>query len=384
MTGNNCLRRFFECIFGAMFNDLKVIELASVLAGPLVGQFFAELGAEVIKVENPASGGDVTRSWLMEGEEPSGTISAYFCAANWGKKSVLIDLTSEQGIESLHKLVDEADIVIASYKPGDAKKLSVDYETLSKINPQLIYGHVTGYGPDDPRVGYDAVIQAESGFMSMNGEKDGGPLKMPVALTDVLAAHHLKEGLLLALIQRMKMGKGSYVPVALIDAAVSSLANQATNYLIGGRVPGRRGNEHPNIAPYGDVFETADKEQIILAVGNDRQFEKLCEVIGLDEFSEFSTGSERLESRGKLNLLISKRIRQFQAASLLESLQKQGVPAGSIRSMDQVFNNAGEKWLLAEGNYLGLRSVMASPDFFMSKALSLPPQLGEHTSYYLS
>ncbi|HRW98805.1 MAG TPA: CoA transferase, partial [Cyclobacteriaceae bacterium] len=179
-----------------LFTGLKVVELASVLAGPSVGQFFAELGAEVIKVENLHGGGDVTRTWKGNGEQ-TGDVSAYFSSVNWGKKSLALDLSKKEGREIVQQLASKADLIIASYKPGDAEKLGVDYGTLSKLNRGLIYGQVTGYGPDNERVGYDAVIQAESGFMDLNGTPDSGPTKMPVALIDVLAAHHLKEGLLL-------------------------------------------------------------------------------------------------------------------------------------------------------------------------------------------
>nr|HPH47267.1 CoA transferase [Chryseolinea sp.] len=189
-----------------MLHNIKVIELASVLAGPSVGQFFAELGADVIKIENLKTRGDVTRSWKGSGEQTDER-SAYFCSVNWGKRSLAVDLTKKEGREIIHKLVTQADIVIASYKPGDAEKLEMDYNSLSKLNPKLIYGQITGYGSDNPRVGYDAIIQAEAGFMQMNGEQGGASLKMPVALIDVLAGHHLKEGVLLAMIQLVKTGK---------------------------------------------------------------------------------------------------------------------------------------------------------------------------------
>ncbi|HAA19666.1 MAG TPA: carnitine dehydratase, partial [Cytophagales bacterium] len=177
---------------GPIFEGLRVLELATVLAGPSVGQFFAELGAEVIKVENPNTGGDVTRSWQGAGEDPANDRPAYFTAINWGKQSLAIDLRSAEGQSQVHELVRETDVVIASYKPGDAEKLRVDYATLQGMNPRLLYGHITSYGPDNPRAGFDAIIQAESGFTYMNGHPDGEPTKMPVALTDVLAAHHLK------------------------------------------------------------------------------------------------------------------------------------------------------------------------------------------------
>ncbi|MDX5435772.1 MAG: CoA transferase, partial [Pontibacter sp.] len=209
-----------------IFKDMLVLELASVLAGPSVGQFFAELGAQVLKVENAATHGDVTRSWKL-GSEPADTDTpAYFCAANWGKSSLALNLAEPEQLQQLYTYVKRADVVIASYKPGDAEKLKVDYKTLQDLNPRLIYGHITGYGTHDSRAGYDAVVQAESGFMYLNGEPEGPPVKMPVALMDVLTAHQLKEGLLVALLHRERTGLGQLVQVSLLQAAVSALANQ--------------------------------------------------------------------------------------------------------------------------------------------------------------
>lgn len=241
-----------------MLQGLKVLELASVLAGPGVGQFFAELGADVIKVENVKTGGDVTRSWKLASEKEGEDRTAYFCSVNWGKKSLAIDLTSEKGKDIIQKLAKQTDLIIVSYKPGDAEKLNVAYSQLKEVNTKLIYGQITGYGSDNSNVGYDAVIQAESGFMDMNGEKGGDPLKMPVALIDVIAGHQLKEGLLLALLKRERTGEGSFIEVCLIQAAVASLVNQASNWLVAKSLPSRKGSLHPNIAPYGESFETRD------------------------------------------------------------------------------------------------------------------------------
>lgn len=201
-----------------MFENIRVLELASVLAGPGVGQFFAELGAEVVKVENLKTSGDVTRTWKGSGELTDDR-SAYFCSVNWGKKSMAVDLTSSEGRSIVQKLAAKSDIVIASYKPGDAEKLGVSYEQMKLKNLKLIYGQITGYGSDNERVGYDAVIQAESGFMDLNGEKNGLPTKMPVALIDVLAGHQLKEALLIALLKRERSGMGGFVEVSLIQTA---------------------------------------------------------------------------------------------------------------------------------------------------------------------
>ncbi len=272
-------------------------------------------------------------------------------------------------------MVIEADIVVASYKPGDPEKLGVSYEQLSAINPGLIYGHITGYGSDDPRVGYDAVLQAEAGFMSMNGEKEGSPLKMPVALVDVLAAHHLKQGLLLALINRMNTGEGSYVTISLIDAAVSSLANQGTNWLVGGKVPGRKGNQHPNIAPYGDVFTTEDGAHIILAVGSDKQFNSLCKVLGVERDDRFTTNTRRVENREPLIQALEEKIKLWSTEDLLSVFAEKSIPAGKVKSIDEVMDQNKAQWFL-DAESTGVRTLMALPDFLEPLNLSPPPQLG--------
>ncbi|MFD2513382.1 CaiB/BaiF CoA transferase family protein [Pontibacter locisalis] len=324
----------------SIFKDLLVLELASVLAGPSVGQFFAELGAKVIKVENPLTHGDVTRSWKLKSESEDTEKPAYFCAANWGKISLALDLTQEQDLQQLYSLVEKADIVIASYKPGDAEKLKVDYQTLQSINTRLIYGHITGYGPTDKRAGYDAVVQAESGFMYLNGDFNSLPTKMPVALMDILTAHQLKEGLLVALLQRERTGKGELVQVSLLASGVSALANQATNYLVAGYEPQRMGSEHPNIVPYGKVFYTKDQKPLVLAVGDDRQFKKLCVTLGAPELAEqpqFKTNYNRVQNREKLNKTLSELIRKQERVQFLEQLHEQRIPAGAVNSIPEVF-----------------------------------------------
>jgi len=286
-----------------LFRGLKVIELASVLAGPSVGQFFAELGAEVIKVE-PESG-DVTRSWKLPIEAHENSCPAYFSAINWGKTSLLLNLKLLEDRNRLYEEVKSADIVIASYKPGDAQKLGVDYPSLSRHKPNIIYGSISGYGATDSRVGYDAIIQAEAGFLYMNGHPSSPPVKMPVALMDVLAAHQLKESILLALIKLAKTGKGSEVSVSLFDAAVSALSNQATNWLNARHLPQRMGSGHPNIVPYGNIFETKDDDLILLAIGTDRQFERLCQILELPLEERFKTNAQRVKNREALIPLIT-------------------------------------------------------------------------------
>lgn len=261
------------------FKDLKIIELANVLAGPAVGMFFAELGANVIKVENKLTNGDVTRSWKGPTENKNDPSSAYFASVNYNKKSIFLNLHIAEEKQHVLDLIKDTDIVISNYKYDDDTKLGMDYKSLKKINPQLIYAHISGYGNGTKRTAYDLVLQAETGFMHMNGTTASGPLKMPVALIDILAAHQLKEGILIALMKRLKTSKGSYVSVSLEQAAVASLANQAGNWLMAGYDHQPSGSLHPNIAPYGEIFMTADNKKMVLAIGNDKQFKKLCELL---------------------------------------------------------------------------------------------------------
>lgn len=372
-----------------MLHNLKVLELASVLAGPSVGQFFAELGAEVIKVENLRTGGDVTRTWKGRDEQTDDR-SAYFCSVNWGKKSIAVDLNSEEGQSIVQTLAAKSDIVVASYKPGDAKKLGVSYEQLRTNNQQLIYGQITGYGSDNDRVGYDAVIQAESGFVDLNGEKDGEPVKMPVALMDILAAHHLKEGLLLALLKRDRTGEGSLIEVSLIQAAISSLANQATNWLVAKKLPTRQGSAHPNIAPYGESFLTKDGKRILLAVGSDRQFFDLLKVLQLDVLTKndkFIVNQLRVINRDELTGLLSLAINQFDATELMAKINALKIPAGIIQNMKEVFEMKEAKELLINKNELMGVKTFASKITGNGQSVSdllPPPHFGEHTKEILN
>lgn len=371
-----------------MFNGLKVVELASVLAGPSVGQFFTELGAEVIKVENLKTGGDITRTWKGK-HEGDDTASAYFTSVNWGKKSLAIDLSTNEGKDIVYQLTAKADVVIASYKPGDAEKLGVDYGTLLKQNPSLIYGQVTGYGPDNERVGYDAVIQAESGFMDLNGEPDGAPLKMPVALIDVLAGHHLKEGILLALIKKERTGKGDLVEVSLIQAAITSLTNQATNWLVSKNLPVRQGSAHPNIAPYGDTYITKDQKRVLLAIGSDRQFLDLCKMLKLSELGLnpiFATNPKRVKNREALNIELQTGISCFNASDFMNNCKKFKIPAGIIQNVKEVFEMEEAKEILIHGEHLkGIRNVISNSNGKMPEisSISAPPMFGQHSEEIL-
>jgi crotonobetainyl-CoA:carnitine CoA-transferase CaiB-like acyl-CoA transferase len=322
-----------------VFKDLTVIELAGVLAGPSVGLFFAELGAKVIKIENPKTGGDVTRSWKLSTEDPSESASAYYWSVNAGKEVLFLNLAEAKDLEHFYTLVKSADIVIANYKAGDDKKLKVDYNTLSAINPSLIYASINGFGKDRPRTAYDLILQAESGFMFMNGEKDAAPLKMPVALIDILAGHQLKEAVLVALLQRYKSGKGMALSVSLFDTAIASLANQATNWLIAHHLPVSQGSLHPNIAPYGELFTTADNHTITFAIGSDKQFQKLCTLLGLSIATDarYANNQQRVMHRGELFAILNEKIRLHSFQDLYQTCLELDVPIGKIRNLKEVF-----------------------------------------------
>jgi crotonobetainyl-CoA:carnitine CoA-transferase CaiB-like acyl-CoA transferase len=332
------------------FSGLKVIELASVLAGPTVGLFFAELGADVIKVENKTTGGDVTRNWKTANESEG--ISAYYSSANWNKQILFKNLKDEQDRSEILDLLHSADILITNFKFGDAEKFGFAHNLLKTQFPKLIVGEIGGFSIDKTRVAYDVVLQAETGFMSMNGTAESGPVKIPVAMMDLLAAHQLKEGLLVALLQRGKTGVGSNVVVTLEDAGISSLANQASNYLMNGNVAKPIGSLHPNIAPYGDTFKCLDNKPIVLAIGSDVQFAKLCLHLGktnLATDNKFQDNQSRLVNRKELQEELSTLFASVDRDRFLEILHKDNVPAAAIKDLKEVLDGqAGKKLVLEE------------------------------------
>ena len=339
-----------------MFKGLKVIDLSTVLAGPSVGTFFAELGADVIKLEHPDFG-DVTRSWKLPIEKTDSNISAYFLSVNYGKKYGTINLKIEAERDRFLEEIRDTDILISNFKKGDATKFGIEDEVLFALNPKLIHGKITGYGEDSNRVAFDLILQAESGFMSINGTPESGPLKMPIALIDVLCAHHLKEAILLALYERERTRKGKSVTISLYDAAVSSLVNQASNYLMTGFVPKRIGSKHPNIAPYGELFKTKDGATVTFAIGSNTHFRKLCEVLGIDDLSEdqrFKNNQNRVVNRAELFELIKRKVIEQEAEELLTSLQLLNVPAGKVRDLAEVFNDPLSQELIIEEEIDGI------------------------------
>lgn len=374
-------------------NGIKVLELANVLAGPGVSATLAELGATVVKVENLRTQGDVTRTWKLPNENPDSDISGYFSCVNWGKQSIALDLLSPEGLQIVYGFAKHFDIIIASYKPGDAEKLKVDYESLSALNPGLIYCHLTGYGLHNDRAGYDAIIQAETGFTFMNGEPGCKPVKMPVALMDILAGHNMKEAILLALLNRMRNGKGTYIDVSLFQSGISSLANQATNWLVGNCIPKAMGSDHPNIVPYGTIYFTADEKPIVLAVGNDKQFADLCKVLGCPELSvdeKYRNNNLRVRHREGLQNLLKGCISNFNREELLSELAKRKVPAGGVFDMQEVFQQKESQPLMLHGKTTegialkGVKTVAFNmKDHTFANDLPAPPHFGEHTAKLL-
>jgi len=323
----------------APLEGLRVVELARILAGPWLGQALADLGADVVKVEAPA--GDDTRGWGPPFVEHAGDRSAaYFHATNRGKRAVVADFRTEAGQETVRGLVAEADILVENFKVGGLARYGLDYPSLSALNPGLIYCSITGFGQDGPyaaRAGYDFLIQGMSGLMSVTGAPDTPPQKVGVAVTDIVTGLYGAVGVLAALEQRRRTGRGQHLDLALMDCAVALMANQAMNYLATGTAPQRRGNAHPNIVPYQAV-PCADG-WVILAVGNDGQFARLCDVLGTAWHADpaFGTNAARVEHRDALTPLIEAETRGWTTADLLAALEAATVPAGPINDLAAVF-----------------------------------------------
>ena len=319
---------------------LKVVELARILAGPWAGQVLADLGAEVIKVESPE--GDDTRRWGPPFVERAGDRSAaYFHGCNRGKKSVAADFRAPEGQALVRELVAGADVVIENFKVGGLAKYGLDYPSLAALNPRLIYCSITGFGQDGPyahRAGYDFIIQGMSGLMSITGEPEGQPQKVGVAVTDIFTGLYAATAILAALHQRHATGRGQQIDMALLDVATAITANQAMNYLTTGQAPHRMGNAHPNLAPY-QVFDCADGH-IIIAVGNDAQFGRLCRLLDLAELADapdFASNADRVENRTALTARLTEATRRFRKAELLAACEAEGVPAGPINDLAEVF-----------------------------------------------
>ncbi|HEX8621840.1 MAG TPA: CaiB/BaiF CoA-transferase family protein [Allosphingosinicella sp.] len=317
---------------------LKVIELARILAGPWAGQLLADLGAEVVKVERPGTGDD-TRQWGPP-FAPDGA-AAYFHACNRGKSSLAIDIATPEGQAEVRELASQADVLIENFKAGGLARYGLDHPSLAELNPGLVYCSITGFGQDGPysgRAGYDFVIQAMGGAMSLTGEPDGPPQKSGVAYADMFTGLYATVAILAALRERDRTGLGAHIDMALLDTQVAVLGNQALYWMISGEVPGRMGNGHVNLVPY-QAFAVADGE-IVVAVGNDRQFERLCRILGLETLARderFRTNPARVVNRAELIPLLEQAMAGRRRGEFAEALEGAGIPAGPINAVDAVF-----------------------------------------------
>jgi len=325
-------------------HGVRVLDLSRVLAGPWATQTLADLGAEVIKIERPGAGDD-TRHWgppfttTAEGKPGD---AAYFLCANRGKKSVELDIASPDGAEAVRRLAASCDVVVENFKTGGLKKYGLDYAALAAINPKLVYCSVTGFGQDGPdahRAGYDYMIQAMGGLMSITGQPDGAPgaepMKVGVAVVDLFTGLYASNAILAALWHARATGEGQNVDIALFDVQAAMLANQATNYFVSGKAPTRMGNAHPNLAPY-QPFACSDG-MVIIAVGNDGQFRALCGALGLEIEDRFASNALRVAEREALGTLIAAKTAGFTMQELMQALEAAGVPCGPVNTIDQVF-----------------------------------------------
>jgi len=377
---------------------LRVLELARILAGPWAGQLLADLGADVIKVERKGTGDD-TRGWgppFVEGVDGNHIGSAYFHAANRGKRSIEMDFESDEGRRIVRKLAARSDVLIENFKVGGLAKFGLDYKSLAPECPRLIYCSVTGFGQDGPyakRAGYDLMAQGMGGIMDLTGMADGEPTRIGIPVSDIFTGVYSVVGILAALAEREKTGKGGYIDAALVDSTVGVLSNQAMNYLVSGNVPKRIGNAHANIVPY-QVFPAADGH-IIVATGNDNQYVKFCIVIGGPELAQnpdYKDNVGRLKHRAELVGKLSALTARMKRDELLDKLEAQQVPAGPINDLDQVFNDPqvahrGMKLAIKSkaakaGTIPGVRTPIVI-DGWRAASERPSPLLGEHTAEIL-
>jgi crotonobetainyl-CoA:carnitine CoA-transferase CaiB-like acyl-CoA transferase len=373
-------------------SNIRVLDLTRVLAGPWATQMLADFGAEVIKIEKPGEGDD-TRGWgppFLKNADGSRGDAAYFLSTNRGKTSVCIDMAKPEGQKLIRALAAKSDVVIENFKVGGLKKYGLDYDSLKAVNPKLIYCSITGFGQDGPyaqRAGYDFMIQGMAGIMSVTGEPDGQPMKVGVAFADIFTGLHAVIGMTSALFHRERTGEGQFLDLALLDSQVAVLANQALNYLVGGKAPGRLGNTHPNIVPY-QTFETADGH-IIIAVGTDRQFKEYCAIIGFPNLADderFKTNRARVENREALIPLLVGPMKARTTSQWVAAFEAAAVPCGPINSIDQMF---ADPQVLSRGLQIGLTRDdgvqvpgVANPIQFSATPVEYekaPPKLGDGT-----
>jgi crotonobetainyl-CoA:carnitine CoA-transferase CaiB-like acyl-CoA transferase len=382
----------------ACLTGLRVLDLSRILAGPWATQLLADLGAEVIKIEKPEVGDD-TRGWgppFVVGEHEADLFSAYYLAANRGKKSVAVDFSKRDGREIVAALAKSCDVVIENFKVDGLKRLGLDYEALSAVNSRLIFCSITGFGQTGPykdKPGYDLLVQAMGGLMSITGDPDGEPMKVGVAVADILTGLYATVAILAALNERRTSDTGQHIDLALLDVQVATLANQGMIFLTSGQVPQRHGNAHPNIVPY-QAFATSDGH-VVVAVGNDAQFARFTAILGVPGLSadpRFQKNADRVRNRGELTDILSGRIGSFRKLELLGLLDAQLIPAGPINEMHEVFSDPHvvARELVVEQNLSKGRStirMIGNPIRFSRTPIAYrdaPPRLGAHTADILN
>lgn len=380
----------------APLHGIRVLDLSRVLAGPWATQLLGDMGAEIIKVEKP-DGGDDTRTWgpPFVGDSDQG-LSAYFLSANRGKKSVTIDFSKPEGQQIVRDLAQKSDVLVENFKVDGLAKLGLDYATLSKLNPKLVYCSITGFGQSGPhkdRAGYDLIVQAMGGLMSVTGAADAEPTKAGVALTDIMTGIYASSAILAALYERKTSGQGQHIDLCLLDVQICTLANQAMNYIVSGNIPARHGNAHPNIVPY-QSFETSSGH-IVIAVGNDSQFVKFCGILGepsLPNDPRFKTNAVRVHNRIALLDILKRKILAADSKDLLAKLDAAGVPAAPINGLDAVFSDPqiSARGLVVERRIDGVSDavrLLGNPIHFSRTPIAnerVPPRLGDSTNEVLS
>lgn len=380
-------------------DGIKVLDLSRILAGPTCTQLLGDLGADVIKIENPASKGDDTRAWgppyVQNASGETTDLSAYFNCANRNKRSVAVDIATPEGQETIKALALQADIVVENFKPGGLAKYGLDYASLSALQPRLVCCSISGFGQTGPNAhkpGYDLMAQGFGGIMSLTGDPDGQPMKVGVGIADVMCGMYATVGILAALRHRDATGIGQQIDIALVDSQIAWLINEGTNYLTSGNLPIRRGNGHPNIAPY-QVYPARDGH-VIVAVGNDGQFQRFCAFAGLDDLAQdarFATNPARLENRVDLNNAIEPALAEKSVDDIIEELQAVGVPVGPVNTLDRVFQS---DQVVARDMKIELQNdradakvpMIGNPLNFSETPISYrraPPVFGEHTNEVL-
>jgi crotonobetainyl-CoA:carnitine CoA-transferase CaiB-like acyl-CoA transferase len=378
-------------------DDITVLDLSRVLAGPWATQLLADLGAEVIKIERPGTGDD-TRAWgppWLDSTVSDTRAAAYYLSTNRGKRSVAVDIATPEGAALVARLAVSADVVVENFKAGSLGKYGLDYTTLARVNPRLVYCSITGFGQSGPyakRPGYDFLAQGMSGMMSVTGAPDGEPMKVGVAVADVFTGLYACNAIQAALLQRQRTGRGAYIDMALLDTQVAVMANQSVGHLVSGRNPARQGNAHPSIVPY-QSFAAADAE-LLIAVGNDNQFSQLCRVLEAPELANdpaYATNEARVRNRDALVALLSEKIRTQSVAYWLERLESARIPAGPVLQLDQVFADPQvrhrhlrhEQESAVYGTVPGVRCPILMSGTTIGSDLP-PPGLGEHTDDVLT